>query len=140
MSGLTKVSESVCTTSQRSRYRSALRVLLALFFIVGGILHFVKTPLYLTIMPPYLPYRLELVYISGVFEILGGIGVLVPALRRYAGYGLIALVVAVTPANIQMAIDYLQRDGLTAFTVLLLLRLPLQLLIIYWIYWCTKKP
>ncbi|MEO5702792.1 MAG: DoxX family protein [Gammaproteobacteria bacterium] len=123
---------------QFSPCRLPLRIFLALFFIVGGILHFLKTPLYLTIMPPYLPYQLELVYISGVFEILGGIGVLIPALRRYAGYGLMALVIAVTPANIQMAIDYLQRDGLTLVTSLLLLRLPLQLLIIYWIYGCTK--
>ncbi len=138
---LTGLSGNLPTTAgQPSPYRSALRVLLALFFIAGGILHFLKTPLYLTIMPPWLPYHLELVYISGILEILGGIGVLIPVLQRYAGYGLIVLVIAVTPANIQMAIDYLQRDGLTALTLLLLLRLPLQLLIIYWIYWCTKKP
>jgi uncharacterized membrane protein len=123
---------------QPGTYKTSLRILLAFFFIVGGILHFLKTSLYMTIMPAYLPYHLELVYISGVFEILGGIGILIPALRVYAGYGLIALVLAVTPANIQMAIDYLERDGLTAFSLLLLLRLPLQLLIIYWIYRCTR--
>ncbi|MEO5573000.1 MAG: DoxX family protein [Gammaproteobacteria bacterium] len=123
---------------QPSLYTTTLRLLLALFFIVGGILHFLKTPLYMKIMPSFLPYHAELVYISGFFEILGGIGVLIPALRRYAGYGLIALTIAVTPANIQMAIDHLSRDGLTLFSVLLLLRVPLQLLIIYWIYKCTR--
>lgn len=122
---------------QLSRYRVFLRLLLALAFITAGILHFVKTPLYVSIMPPYLPYALELVYISGVFEILGGIGVLIASLRPYAGIGLIALVIAVTPANVQMFINYFQSEGWSGFTVLLTLRLPLQLLIILWIYWCS---
>ena len=116
-----------------------LRVLLAIFFVVGGILHFVKTPLYLQIMPPYLPYHLALVYISGVCEILGGIGVLLPPIRRFAGYGLIALSIAVLPANIQMAVNYIHAEGLSVASQLLLLRLPLQAVIILWIYWCTKK-
>ncbi len=121
------------------RCRSVLRVLLAIFFVVAGILHFVKTPLYLQIMPPYLPYHLALVYISGVCEILGGIGVLLPPIRRFAGYGLIALSIAVLPANIQMAVNYIHAEGLSVASQLLLLRLPLQAVIILWIYWCTKK-
>jgi len=68
---------------------------MALFFIGAGTLHFTNASFYLTIMPTILPYPLALVYLSGAFEILGGIGVLVPACRRVAGYGLIALLIAV---------------------------------------------
>lgn len=121
------------------RLKSPLRLLLAVFFVVAGILHFVKTPLYLQIMPPYLPYHLALVYISGACEIMGGIGVLIPAVRRYAGYGLIALSIAVLPANVQMAVNYIDVEGFSVAAQLLLLRLPLQGVVIFWIYWCCIR-
>lgn len=122
------------------RYKSTFKILLAVFFVLAGMLHFLKTPLYVQVMPPYLPFPLELVYISGFFEILGGLGVLIPLVRRLAGYGLIALLIAVFPANIHMAASSMQSEGMSVFSLLLLLRLPLQLVFVAWVYWCTKEP
>src|SRR5688572_7587074 len=79
-------------------------VILAIFFIAVGIFHFVNTAFFVSAVPPYIPYPTEMVLISGVFEILGGIGVIIPAVKKWAGIGLIALLVAVYPANIHMAI------------------------------------
>ena len=71
----------------RKYFKAVLRILFAGLFVAAGILHFTRTKSYLQIMPPYLPFPLELVYISGVFEILGGAGWLIPRCRRFAGYG-----------------------------------------------------
>jgi uncharacterized membrane protein len=113
-------------------------LLLAILFIAAGIMHFVNPGFYLKMMPPYLPYHLELVYISGVFEILGGIGILVPFARKFSGYGLIALLIAVFPANIQMLINHINAGGSTGATIALIIRLPIQILLIYWVYRCCK--
>ena len=111
---------------------------MALFFIIAGTLHFTNASFYLTIVPLILPHRLALVYISGAFEILGGIGVLVPPCRRAAGYGLIALLVAVFPANIKMFADHFH-DGFSLVTAGLLLRLPLQFVFIVMVDRLTRK-
>jgi len=78
------------------------RVLLAGFFIFAGVMHFVQPELYAAIVPPWLPNAPLLVALSGAFEILGGLGVLHPVTRRLAGWELIALLIAVFPANVQM--------------------------------------
>jgi uncharacterized membrane protein len=114
------------------------RLLLGVFFVTAGIFHFIHTSFYLKIMPSYLPLHLELVYISGVFEILGGVGVMIPALQRSAGYGLVALLIAVFPANINMAVNNIQIDGIAIAPALLWLRLPLQLVLIWWVWWCAE--
>jgi len=113
------------------------RLILAIFFIGAGILHFAITESYIKIMPPYLPAHTELVYISGVFEILGGIGIIIPILQNPAGYGLVALMIAVFPANINMVVNY-DRIGFDFPLALLWLRLPLQGLLIWWIWWATE--
>lgn len=113
------------------------RLLLAIFFMGAGILHFTATAMYVKIMPPYLPFPTALVYISGGFEILGGIGIAIPFLQRYAAYGLIALCLAIFPANINMVVNYSQ-IGLDIPLYLLWLRLPLQFLLIYWIWWSAE--
>jgi len=118
-------------------WRGSLRVVLALLFVVLGSLHFVGPEFYLKIMPPYLPWRLELVYLSGFYEIAGGLGLLVPSLRRAAGWGLIALLVAVFPANVQMFLDALA-EGWTAKTMIALVRLPLQIPLLLWVWWCLR--
>ena len=105
---------------------------LAAFFINVGIDHFVNPDFYLSIMPPAFPLHIEAVYISGVFEILGGIGVLIPKFRRFSGWGLVALLIAVYPANIYMAIT---PEAFPEISIgLLYFRLPLQFLFIYWAY------
>ena len=109
---------------------------LALFFIYFGIDHFINPGFYLSIMPPPFPLHKEAVYISGFFEILGGICVLIPSLRKLAGWGLIALLVSVYPANIYMAIN---PEAFPEISIgLLYFRLPLQFLFIYWAYSITR--
>ncbi len=119
--------------------RTSLRWLLSLAFTAAGVLHFTRPELYLAIMPPYLPAPLELVYISGVAEIAGGVGVAFPALRRVAGYGLVALLIAVFPANLHMAVNGISFPGTEASPLLLWLRLPLQALLIAWTLWVTRE-
>jgi uncharacterized membrane protein len=112
-------------------------------YIIAGILHFTKTSFYLKIMPPYIPWHLAMVQISGVCEILGGLGLLIPVTRRAAAWGLVALLVAVFPANIYMVTDPVAAGAASMSPVLLWGRLPLQLLFIAWVLWATgpsKRP
>jgi len=73
-----------------------------LWFLPGGLSHFLQTDFFVSIVPPYIPWPRAVVYISGVFELLGAAGLLLPAWRRRAGIGLFALTICVTPANINM--------------------------------------
>lgn len=113
------------------------RILLAAMFVVAGILHFVLTPLYVRIMPPYLPAGRLLVQVSGVFEVLGGLGLLYPPTRRFAAWGLVALLVAVEPANVQMALDHARWRAIPEWA--LWLRVPLQLPLIWWAWIYTRR-
>lgn len=122
----------------RSRIRIVICALVGVLFVAAGVLHFTRTEFYLAIMPPYLPSHLTLVYLSGILEIAGGIGVLIPRTRRRAGYGLAALLVAVFPANIHMAVNQVQVAGLPTSPLLLWLRLPLQVILILLVLWCTR--
>lgn len=119
--------------------RTGFRVLLAGTFVYAGVLHFTKTPTYESVMPPYLPYPKELVLISGACEIAGGVGVLLPQpIRKWAGWGLIALLVAVFPANVNMALHGAVIGGKEIAPVFLWGRLPLQGVLIAWVLWVTK--
>ena len=114
-----------------------LKWLLAIAFIFAGANHFFNPQFYLRIMPAYLPYHLFLVYLSGVFEMAFGILLLIPRFSRLAAWGIIALLIAVFPANIYMAMN---TELFPEFNPLLIwLRLPLQLVIIAWAYWFTKS-
>ena len=109
---------------------------LALFFIYFGIDHFINPEFYLSIMPPAFPLHAEAVYISGFFVLLGGISVLIAPLRKIAGWGLVALLISVYPANIYMAIT---PEAFPEISIeLLYFRLPLQFLFIYWAYSVTR--
>jgi uncharacterized membrane protein len=109
---------------------------LAVFFVGAGVNHFANPDFYVRIMPPYLPAHLELVYLSGVLEVLGGLAVLVPGIRGLAGWGLIFLLVAVYPANVHMALHPELFPSMSTFA--LYARLPLQLVFIAWAYWATR--
>ena len=114
-----------------------LKWILAAGFIFAGINHFINTDFYLRIMPPVLPAHLFLVYSSGVFEIVLGVLLLVPRFSRLAACGLIALLIAVFPANIYMALNpHLFSEFSPAA---LYFRLPLQFLLIGWAYWYAKN-
>ena len=109
-----------------------------LFFMLGGITHFTDPNFYVSIMPPYVGYHLTIVYISGVLEILGAIGILIPALRQMSGNGLVLLVVCVSPANIHMWMHpELFPDVPETF---LTVRLVVQVLLLMLIWWCTRTP
>jgi len=111
-----------------------LCIIFATGFTIMGILHFIAPGGFLKIMPPFLPFHLALVYLSGVFEILGGIGLLFKRTRKFAAWGLIALLIAVFPANIYMALKNIQFDFLKLPEWALWLRLPFQFLFIYLVW------
>ena len=111
--------------------------LLAIAFIGVGVMHFTNADFFVNIMPPYLPWHLALVYISGFFEILGGAGLLIPKLRRAAGWGLIALMIAVFPANIHMAMNPDQFPDISPTA--LYVRLPIQFVMIAVVWWAAIK-
>ena len=109
---------------------------LAAFFINIGVNHFVNPDFYLSIMPPAFPMHVEAVYVSGFFEVLGGVCVLIPRLRKIAGWGLVALLVAVYPANIYMAITPEAFPDI--HVALLYVRLAFQFLFFYWAFSVTR--
>ena len=115
------------------------RVLLALAFALAGLNHFRSPALYAEIMPPYLPFPLALIYISGAAEIAGGLGVLPRATRRAAGWGLLALLLAVFPANIYMATDKVVPSGYQLSDAVLWARLPLQFVLMAWVWSATLR-
>jgi uncharacterized membrane protein len=116
-----------------ARRQGPLIVLLALGFIAAGVLHFARPRAYEAIVPPWLPAPEALVAISGAAEVLGGVGLLHPRTRRAASIGLLALLAAVFPANIQMAIDA-EGAGGGLPQWLLVARLPLQPALM-WLVW-----
>lgn len=115
---------------------TAARILLAVFFSTAGILHFIFPAQYAGVMPPWLPAPAALVAISGWCELAGGIGVLIALTRRAAGWGLLLLCVAVLPANVQMLLTAIAAEKPLWIEGVLLLRLPLQLPLMLWI-WCV---
>jgi uncharacterized membrane protein len=107
--------------------------------MIVGALHFASPDGFVRIVPAFLPAPLMLVYVSGFFEILGGVGLLVPRARRAASLGLVALYVAVFPANVNMALHHISLDGVRQLpTAALWLRLPLQAVIIAWALWVGR--
>ncbi|MEP7151338.1 MAG: MauE/DoxX family redox-associated membrane protein [Nitrospira sp.] len=115
-----------------SRLKQISRLICGIVFMTAGINHFFNAPFYVSIMPPYLPWHLALVYISGVAEIgLGGL-LLFERWSRLAAWGLIALLIAVFPANVHMAMHPEQYEGVSP--IALWLRLPLQGFLILWAY------
>lgn len=103
---------------------------MASFYIIAGSFHFINADAYLSFMPPYLPWHKPLIYISGFFEILFGIMFLIPQTRRFTSYLIIALLIAIFPANVHMAIEYWQKHHPYAW--LAVVRLPMQYLLIRW--------
>ena len=112
-------------------------VLVFLWFAIGGVAHFTLTELEMRIVPEWIPWPRAAVLVSGVFELLGAAGILIPMTRRAAGIGLFLLTIAVTPANVYMLqhaeLFHIPRWALIA-------RLPFQALLLALIIWSTWKP
>ena len=111
-------------------------LIMAYFYISVGIKHFTEPEWFLQIYPPFLPFGLAAVYISGFFEVLFGIMLLIPKTRYYAGWGLIALLIAVFPANIYLA--YTNGAAMEISAATAWGRLPFQALFIALAYWHSK--
>jgi uncharacterized membrane protein len=115
--------------------RTLTRIVIGLLFAGLGLSHLVDPAPFVSIMPPYLPWHLELVYISGFFEILGGLGLLLAPTRRLAAWGLLALLIAVYPANIHMLVNEIYLDGMPQEKWLLWVRMPMQLVFAIGVLW-----
>ncbi len=122
------------------RFRTLARWVLGLGFIAAGIPHLTATDSYLPVMPPWLPWPRELVLLSGAGEILGGLGALWPRerVRSAAGWGLVALLVAVFPANLHMALHDVPLGGRHLSPAVRWGRLPFQIVFIAWAWWATR--
>lgn len=118
--------------------KRALLYLMAAFYCFAGVMHFAVPQFFVEIVPRFLPAPLLLTYLSGVAELALGLALLVPRLRRLAAWGVILLLIAVFPANINMAVNHIVPAGLPLSTLGLWLRLPFQLVFIAWAYWYTR--
>jgi len=119
-----------------SKPQTVLLWLMAALYVAAGANHFRDPDFYVSIMPPYVPWHLPMVYLSGVAEIALGAAVLIPRLRRAAAWGLVALLIAVFPANVHMALNVDVYPDASAAA--LYLRLPVQGLLIAWAWWFTR--
>ncbi len=117
-------------------YRQATRLFVFLWFFLGGIAHFAFTDIEMSIIPRWLPEHRLLVLISGVFELLGAFGILFGSTRTAAGWGLILLTAAVTPANVTMWAHAAEFPAIPAWA--LTLRLPFQAILMAGIWWSTR--
>lgn len=115
--------------------KKVTRIIFAVLFVAAGINHFVDPRFYVDIVPPYLPWPQALVIVSGIAEMVLGVSLLIPRSSRLAAWGLIALLIAVFPANIHMATHPELYPDIPV--IALWLRLPLQALLILWAYWYT---
>jgi uncharacterized membrane protein len=120
------------------------RIAAALFFVFTGLAHFAKTQEMAQMLPSFVPARTEIIYLTGVLEILGAIGLLIPATRKYAAWCLILFLIAVLPSNIYSALERIDFGGHGSGPVYLLLRIPFQIFVIAWIYyfgiWLDQSP
>ncbi len=127
-------------TFYSTNYTNAMRIsarlwgrrILVVFFVLAGANHFVNPKPYLSMMPAYLPWPAVLVWISGAFEIIGGLSLLVRSIRIFAAWGLIALLIAVFPANLNVALQ--GWPGVHLPQWILWARLPFQIVFIGFIY------
>src|SRR5476651_923813 len=119
-----------------TKIKTLSKWLLALSMMGAGTMHFLKPDFYLNIMPPYLPLHQELVFLSGFCEIALGLLLLIPRFSRFAAWGIIALLIAVFPANIYV---YQHQEILPAPPIVHFLRLPLQGVLILWAYWYARR-
>jgi len=119
-------------------FKGNARIATALTFVLTGTSHFVMPDKFMELMPPFVPVPLLMIYISGFFEILGGFGLLLSTTKRPAAFGLILLLLAVFPANIYVAANNVQLGGLMSDAFYQWLRLPLQFVLIWWVWWVVR--
>ncbi len=116
--------------------KTILKWLFGIAFILAGANHFINPPFYLKMMPPVLPAHLFLIYLSGIIEIVLGVLLLIPKFTKFAAWSLIALLIAVFPANIYMVMNPQLFNEFSMIS--LYVRLPIQFVLIVWAFWLTK--
>jgi uncharacterized membrane protein len=119
--------------------RTRARVGLTLFFLFTGVGHFIKTEEMAAMLPASVPYRVGIIYITGLLELMGAIGVWIPRLLKLTGLCLILMLVGVLPANIYSALNRVDFGGHGSGPAYLLLRVPFQLFVICWTYFATAQ-
>ena len=115
------------------------RVGLTLFFLFTGLGHFIRTEEMARMVPPPVPYRVGIIYVTGVLELLGAAGVWVPRLTRLTGLCLILMLAALLPANVYSAVNRVDFGGHAAGPAYLLIRVPFQIFVICWTYFATGQ-
>ena len=130
---------AVALFQRLSRIQQLSLVVATIFYVFAGTLHFIKPEIYLRIVPPYIPWHLAMVRLSGALEILGGFGLLIPRTRQAATWGLTALLVAVFPANIYMATNPFEAGADSISPLVRWGRLAVQPLLVFWLLWCTRS-
>lgn len=115
------------------------RMGVTLFFLVTGLGHFLKTEEMARMVPPPVPFPILLIYVTGILEMLGAIGVWIPRLSKLAGLCLIVMLLGLLPANIYSAINYIDFGGHEAGPTYLLLRIPFQFVVMAWTYFATEQ-
>jgi uncharacterized membrane protein len=121
--------------------RGAAAIGLGILFVFTGIGHFIQTDPMAQMLPPWVPARTLLVYLTGVLEFVIAVGFFVPKLRRFSGWAAAVVLVFFFPANIYAAINHVPMGGHAWGPVYLLVRAPLQIVILFWVYWFTiRKP
>lgn len=126
-----------------NRYKRPLRYVMGLLYVGAGVLHFVAPKRYAHVVPPRLPRPVALVYLSGIAEIVLGSGVLLRRTRRRSAWGIVALLIAVFPANVHMATSDVATDAVPDWAeditrAALWIRLPLQAVLVLWAWWYTR--
>ncbi|HUC97153.1 MAG TPA: DoxX family protein [Candidatus Polarisedimenticolaceae bacterium] len=115
------------------------RIGISLFFAFTALGHFIRAEEMSAMLPPAVPYRLPIVYVTGILELLGATALWLPGLMRPTGKCLILMLVCFLPANIYSAIYRIDFGGHGAGPAYLLVRLPFQLFLMWWIYWATEQ-
>jgi uncharacterized membrane protein len=115
------------------------RVGLSLFFIFTAMGHFLTPEEMSAMLPSSVPYRIEIIYLAGVLELLGAIGVWIPRLMKLTGFCLILMLIGLLPANIYSAINYIDFGGHGSGPAYLLVRVPFQFFVIWWTYYATEQ-
>ena len=116
------------------------RIGVALVFAFTGIGHFIKNRAMCQMLPAWVPARVALIYITGVFELAAAIAILIPSLSRRTGIVLCVFLILILPSNVYVAINLVDFFGHTSGPVYLLVRIPLQLFLVGWVYWfCVRQ-
>lgn len=111
------------------------RMSLAIFFVFTGVSHFLMPEEMAQMLPEFIPWRVEIIYVTGILEVAGGIGLLIPGLERLAAWSLILFLIGVLPSNIYAAINHVEFGAHSEGPIYLLLRIPFQLFLMGWTYY-----